>query len=198
MREMLSVLMVPTRTFERLRDRADWAWPFLLLGLLLMVATWMQSSNGALHFDIPRVDQWFQVYTQTILGFALRVLIVGGLLWFLNAMIKGEATYWQLCKVALFALVPYVLIELIRGVYVLMTGDVFLASDGPLKIAPDAWSYWLNVLFTLGSFLWVFVLTLVGTAVMSKRPQAVVVVWIFIGWFWVFPVAVVLVLMLLS
>jgi hypothetical protein len=195
---MLSVLTSPTRTFARLREPSDFAWPFLLLSLLLMIATSMQSGNGASSMLQWENGQLFWAYTQTLIGFAVRVLIVGGLLWFLNAMIQGEATYGQLCKVALFSLVPYVLIELIRGGYVLATGNLFLSNDHRVSLPPDEWSYWLNVLFSLGGFLWVFALTLIGTAVMSNRPRAAVVVWLVVGWFCVFPMLVVLVLMILA
>lgn len=197
MRELLSVLTSPTQTFERLRRTKNWAWPLLTLSLVLMIAVWMQSGDRA-STAVVLWNELFELYPQTILLFALRVLIVGFLLWFLNAMIQGEAKYGQLCKVALFSLVPYVLIELIRGVYVQMTGDLFLSNDSRVLTAPDQFSFWLNALFSLGGFLWMFVLTMIGTAVMSNRPRAAVVVWLVVAWFFIFPLTVIFVIMLVS
>lgn len=200
MNAMLSVLVSPKATFERIRDQGGhFAAPFIMV--LLISALIVLLSYPVIEYELSQtpglqgenapdmaVSMTFIVITSLVtalIGSAASLFITGLLLMLVNLVVRGEAKYMQLVKVAIFASIP----SLLQG---LLTGLLFQFMD-----PADA----MNIRFSLADLLdapsgfvaglanlvnpfliWGLAIMVIGTAVMGRKNTKSVAVWLLSGW----------------
>ncbi len=199
---IFQVLGSPTTAFERLRERGGWVAALVLITLLSVATTYLQwplvekevlvqlesqqPPIGAAELDmalgVTRVMAWV---TAAIMPAAL-MFFVGLLLFLLNMIVRGEGSYMQLSKVSLYSMIP----GLLGGL--LTTGlAVGLGADSISDVMLNGGVFFAEksgFLFTLASSvldpfgLWSLVLTVIGAAVMMRKPPKSVAVWIVGAW----------------
>ena len=196
------VLVSPTASFERLRDRGGWVAALILITLLsavMMYLQWplieqetiaqleaQQQPLGAAELDLAltfaRVGGWI---TAALMP-AITMFFVGLLLLLLNMILRGEGSYMQLSKVSLYSMVP----SLLGGL--LTTGlAVGLGADGVTDVMLNGGALFpekTGFLFTLVSSvldpfaIWSLVITVIGASSMMRKPTKSVAVWIVGAW----------------
>lgn len=201
MKAIFTVLFSPTQTFERIRGEGKhFALPFifvLLLSALTFVlgiplieyqAELMAPVDGTgAGFDEGAAVTVMTVtgIVGTLIGVAFSIFFGGLLLLLINLIVRGEAKYMQLVKVALFAGIPNLLQGLLFGI---MTR--FMEPAAALKLNFSLAAFFdssSGFLFGLASMinpftLWALALMVIGTAVMGRKPTKQVAVWLVAGW----------------
>lgn len=200
MNHLVSILFSPSETFERLRGKGGWIIPFISLMVITVIIVFLQMPmilqtaeetaelmGGTETAGVNIILAIAQVtgYLSAIFSVAFTMFVGGLLLLLVNVIVRGEATYMQLSKVALLASVPKVLGGLLTGILLRMTGaesitDVIL-SAGALIMEKKGF------LFSLANMinpftLWSLFLVIIGTSVMVKKGRSSVAIWIISGW----------------
>ncbi|ARU61383.1 hypothetical protein CBW65_10500 [Tumebacillus avium] len=204
MGNILGVLTQPAAAFERLRGKGGWVLTLLVLTALSVLGVWLQQDAmlGTVEQELIKLEEQGQAMpdsvrdiasaTAVIIGYVTAALsmvltmFVGGLLLLLvNLFVRGEATYMQLAKVALFSYIPTVIGVLLTGIIAFATGattmyDVSLTAGAFVSDKS-------SMLFVLGQMInpfaiWSLVLVIIGTSVMTRKGRGSVAPWIVIGW----------------
>ncbi len=205
MSNFFGVLTSPTATFERIRANGKgWVLALIVMVLLSVLALWLQQDaivgtiedefvrQEAKGVEIDKNIRDIAIASATIFSYFTAVvsvvltMFIGGLLLLLvNLFVRGEATYMQLSKVALYSYIPSLLSMLVTGIIAYSTGattmfDVMLNAGAFIEDKT-------SMLFVLAQMLdpfriWGLVVMIIGTAVMTRKGRGSVATWIVIGW----------------
>lgn len=190
-------------TFERIRDQGGhFVVPFLLIVALGIVtallnlplldyqAEQLGSSGQAIDPSInaemiKTITRITAVVTPAFVYSAI-IFISGLLLMLVNLVVRGEAKYMQLVKVALFSCIPGLLSGLLAAVLVQTMGPA-AAADLHFSLAAfmeDRTGFAYGLVSLVNPFvIWSLAITVIGTAVMARKPTKQVAVWLLGGWF---------------
>ena len=146
MGNLLSVLTSPTATFQRLKEQnGGWVLPMIVLIVLSLIGAWLIAPTTEAMIneqlaktpgldpalaELTKTSAAVTAYSGAILGIPLSIFIGGLLLLLLNLIVRGEATYMQLVKVALFSKVPGIISMLLVGVMTRVTAATSLYDVG--------------------------------------------------------------------
>lgn len=201
LKAILTVLVSPTKTFERIRDEGKhFVLPFIivLLGAILvfylslplveytseLVAT-PEDVEFALDEGVTKAIVTVTGLLGALIGTAISIFVGGLLLLLINLIARGEAKYMQLVKVALFAGIPGLLQGLLFGILLQFMDPAdtmnFNLSLGAFVDPSNVFVHGLANLFN-PFVLWGLALMVIGTAVMGRRPVKQVAVWLVGGW----------------
>jgi hypothetical protein len=204
MENFFGVLTSPKAAFERLREKGGWVITLLVLTAISLISVWLQSDAilGTVELEFDRQAQLGQDIPEDVRDIAIAsaglfsyvtgaisvvlTMFVGGLLLLLvNLIVRGEATYMQLSKVALFSYIPVAISALLTGIISFATGattvyDVMLNAGAFVEDKS-------SMLFVLASMInpfsiWSLLLLIIGTEVMTRKSRGSVATWIVIGW----------------
>ncbi|TCP55925.1 Yip1-like protein [Tumebacillus sp. BK434] len=204
MGNILGVLTQPAAAFERLRGKGGWVLTLILLTALSVLALWLQGDAmiGTIDQELSRQAERGQEIPETVRDLALAsalgigyvtaalsivlTMFIGGLLLLLvNLFVRGEATYMQLSKVALYSYIPTIIGTLLTGIIAYATGATSLFD---VSLTAGAFvSDKTSMLFVLAQMvnpfaIWSLVLMIIGTSVMTRKGRGSVATWIVIGW----------------
>lgn len=199
MKALLSVLVSPKATFERIRDQGGhFAAPFvtvlivaaltvlLTLPLVMDQIEQAQETAGAVMDEtITKAIAVTSAFLSGVAGTAASIFITGALLMIVNLIVRGEATYMQLAKVAMFSGVPGLLNGLLIGVLVqvMNPADAIGITISLADLVPDASGFLRGLAALANPFtLWGLALMVIGTAVMARKETKRVAVWLIAGW----------------
>ncbi len=201
MKVIVSVLHSPKKTFEYIRENGG---AFLIPFILVLIVT-----LGVAILQIPMIERAFEatdlsqlegtgmdvdaflkisIYSGvafSVVTIAAMVFITGLLLLLVNLIVRGEAKYMQLVKVAILAYIPSLINGILTGILARVT-DAQNVND--LTISLGAFlEQKEGLLFGLASMInpftiWYIALLVIGTAVMSQRPAKSVGIWIIAGY----------------
>lgn len=202
MRNLFTVLTSPGATFERLRGNGGWVISLIVLCVLSAAALWLQwpmieqqmteviESSGqpipAEDMDVVRAIGQFFVPVVAAVFPVFGMFFLGLLLFLLNMIVRGEGSYMQLAKVALYSLVPGALGGLLTAA--LAAG---LNAGSLQEVALNGGAFFAEksgFAFTLASSvldpfaLWSLVILVAGSAVMMKKSAMTVGIWIVGAW----------------
>lgn len=202
LKAMLSVLISPKATFERIRDEGGhFVLPFLAVLLIAVVTILLNMPlleyqagqfgqmevPGAEPID-PQASLVFMVIggaVAAVAGSAIAVFLGGLLLMIINLVVRGEAKYMELVKVALFSSIPGLIQGLIFAgmTHVMNPADIMTMtfSLADLVSFENGFLRGLAALFNPFS-LWGLALMVIGTAVMARQKTKRVAVWLIAGW----------------
>jgi hypothetical protein len=196
MKNLIQVIYAPSAAFEELRDnKGRWLLPMFVLIAATLLVFWLQmplileESRKAMEQQgyTGGVPPYVATTTYVVGGIsaAVMVFITGLLLLLVNLLVRGDAKYMQLVKVALFSSVPSVLQGIVIGTLARVT-EATSAKDIALN-AGVLFTEKKGLLYHLASMLdpfilWGIVLMVIGTAVMARKPRSSVAVWIVGGW----------------
>lgn len=202
MKNLFTVFVSPTETFQRVREKSKTAWIFPLILL-------MAVSTVAIYLQLPAMEQATidalkkqglvdpssmdsivastNVVTVITAPLSMAAMIfVGALLYvLLNLIVRGEAKYMQLVSMMSYAALPGMLGSLLTGIMVYATGakavtDVSISLGALIS---DKTSMLYYVLSLINPFaIWGLVLYVIGASVMMKRPRKTVGMWIVGTW----------------
>ncbi|MCI3921583.1 YIP1 family protein [Paenibacillus sp. TRM 82003] len=199
---LLQVLASPTRTFEKLREKGGWVLALIVVCVLTAGAVFVQwpvmeativeemekaqAGVPAEQMDMIMTFSKYSAIGGSVIGPIFMMFFVGLLLFLLNLIVRGEGKYMQFAKVALYSGVPPLLGSLLTAAMAVALGantiyDVTLSAGA---FFPEKSGFW----FTLASAalnpfaLWGLALTVIGTAVMSRRSIRTVGIWIVVVW----------------
>ncbi|ASS76597.1 hypothetical protein CIG75_17585 [Tumebacillus algifaecis] len=204
MGNFFGVLTQPTAAFERLRGKGGWVLTLILLMVLSVFALWLQNDAimGTIEQefnkqaeqgqpipdeikDVALASGKFITYFSGTLGVIVTMFLGGLLLLLVNLFVRGEATYMQLSKVALYSYIPSVIGIVLTGIIAYATGatslyDVSLSAGA---FVSDKSSMAFVIAQIINPFsLWSLALMIIGTAVMTRKSRGSVALWIVIGW----------------
>lgn len=197
MKNLVKVLFSPTETFERLRNKGGWIAAFIALAILAVINIWLQMplveklQNAELEKAGAAVTEQVVMITKLVsyivapISVAIAMFITALLLLLVNLVVRGEALYMQLAKVALFASVPTAISSLLAGLMIRIT-DADSMEDVQFSLGalvPDKQGLLYELANIVNPFrIWLLVLLIIGTAVMARKPRANIALWIIIGW----------------
>jgi hypothetical protein len=196
MSTMLSMLHSPTKTFEYIRERGgSFTIPLITLMVISLLAIILQIPMIERAIDAQEVDlgesgmstetvKQIAVYSAVILApvaVPAAAFFCGLILLLLNLIVRGEATYMQLVKVYLFSLIPNVISSILTGIMV-RNSDADSAKDilfslGALFQEKEGFLFGLANIINPFS-IWSIAITIIGAAVMMRRPIRTVGIWI--------------------
>lgn len=199
---IFQAMISPREAFEKLRERGGWVLGLILVCLLTAATIYVQwplleqsmiiemertgeaisEDNLELVMLMAKAAGWFGGLIAPVFS----MFFVGLLLFFLNLILRGEATYMQLAKVALSALLPGIAAGLLTAALaasagaksvldVTLTGGAFFAEKS-------------GFLFTLVTAVvdpfgwWGLALLVIGSSVMMRKRSKAVAVWIVGVW----------------
>ncbi len=198
MSTMISVLHSPTKTFEYIRERGgSFVIPLITLVILALVTVFLQLPIIERAMDLQKIEgdlaetgvsvdtvKTVGVYIAFIsapVGVAISAFFMGLLLLLLNLIVRGEATYMQLVKVALFSLIPGMINGLISGIMARVTNadseQDILFSLGALMQEKEGFMFGIANIFNPFT-LWSLAILIIGASVMCNRPMKTVGLWI--------------------
>lgn len=197
---LIAMVHSPKLAFEQLRERGGgFVLPFILGIVITIVGMVLQMpvlerellANEQLA-NTPGVDyEMMMAFTKWVavggaaLAMVVGIFITGLLLLLVNLIVRGEATYWQLVKVSVYAGIPGWLSLLLGGLLAMTTGASSVAdltiSAAVLLEQKEGLLYGIMSLINPFS-LWGLALMVIGTAVMGRRPASSVAMWIIGGW----------------
>jgi len=194
----LNVLHSPKQTFERIRDNGGaFLIPFILLIVISIVGAFLalpaiekQAEEQALTQPEVSAETFKTVavvssMVMTPIMIAAGVFITGLLLMLVNLIVRGEAKYMGLVKVAILSSIPSLIHSLITGVLA-RTADV--SNINELTISLGAFlEQKSGFLFGLASIvnpfgIWSLAIMVIGTAVMARKRTSTVAIWIIGGY----------------
>jgi hypothetical protein len=198
MNNFISVLHSPTKTFEGLRDRGGgFAVAFILLLVFTLISAYLQipiveRMMDAQEIETPGVSQetlktitiLFQVIGAPIFV-AAWIFILGLLFLLVNLIVRGEATYWQLVKVAVYSSIPSVINGLLTGILArntdAQTHNDLVISAGALFSEKEGFLFGLaNILNPFS--IWTLAIMIIGVSVMARKSASSVAIWIGGAW----------------
>jgi hypothetical protein len=199
MKALLTVLVSPRATFERIRDQGGhFAAPFVtvlvvaaltvLLTMPLVMHQLEQAGNemaAVMDDAVVKSVTIASSYVTAVLAQAVSIFIAGLLLMIINLIVRGEAGYMQLVKVALFSGVPGLINGLLVGVLVRVMGpaDAMGVSISLADALPETEGFLRGLAALVNPFtIWGLALMVIGTAVMARKPTKQVGVWLVSGW----------------
>lgn len=201
MKALFTVLVSPTKTFERIRDEGKHFVLPLILVLLVSMLTFVLSMplieyQAELVSPPEGVDAGFDAETMktittvtgaigVLIGVVISIFVGGLLLLLINLIVRGEAKYMQLVKVAMFASVPGLLLGLLQSIMIrFMDPADALSLNFSLGAFVDPSSGFLFGLANLINpfVIWGLAIMVIGTAVMGRRPVKQVASWLIAGW----------------
>ncbi|GIP54180.1 MULTISPECIES: YIP1 family protein [Paenibacillus] len=202
MKNLFTIFVSPTETFQRVREKSKTAWIFPLI--LLMVV-----STVAIYLQLPAMEQATMdalkkqglvdpsnidsiVASTNVVSIVttplsiVAMIFVGALLYvLLNLIVRGEAKYMQLVTMMSYAALPGMLGSLLAGIMVYAT-EAKAVTDVSISLAAlvsDKTSMLYYVLTLSNPFaIWGLVLYVIGASVMMKRPRKTVGMWIVGTW----------------
>jgi hypothetical protein len=205
MKNLVTVLLSPTNTFERLREKGGWLVAFIILILLSVLGQYLllptiiddalnviKEQIAAGKYPESQFDEDFNrsiITMSTMVGgviaLPLTVFFVGLLLLLVNLIIRGEAKYMQLVKVSLFSSVPSILALFVTVLLIYLTGasSMYEVSLSAAAFVEDKTSFMGTFLQYIGPFsLWGLFLLITGTSVMTRKSKSKAGLWIITGW----------------
>lgn len=198
MNTIISMLHSPTRTFETIRERGGgFTLPFILTLVIMALGMILQfpliekeilqqdlTTTGVEEGVLLAITKVFAVGGALFMS-ALTVFLGGLLLLLVNLIVRGEATYWQLVKVAVYAGIPGWINVLLSGLLARFSNaqniNELTISAAVLLEKKEGFLYGLMSMINPFS-LWGLALMIIGTAVMARRASTSVAVWIIAGW----------------
>lgn len=202
MMSLLQVLWSPKATFERLREQGGWVLALIVLTVLTVGITFLQwpfvekvmlDQFAAMPQEMPEdmleATMNISKYTAWIgAAFtpALTMFFVGLLLYLLNMILRGEGTYMQFAKAALYSYVPSVIGAIVttgllyaanaRSYYDMeLTGGAFFEEK-------TGYLYGFAASFLDPFGIWSLAVLIIGAAVMMRRPAKKAALWIGGAW----------------
>ncbi|HZG58616.1 YIP1 family protein [Paenibacillus sp.] len=198
---MFQVLVSPAAAFERLRGKGGWVvalvavtlataavahfqWPLIEREMMAQFERSGGIPEGELSI-VVNIAKYTALVTSLVMP-AFLMFFIGLLLYLMNLIVRGEGTYMQMSKVALYGMIPGLLGGLLTAA--LATG---LGAERLTDVTLTAGAFFAEksgFLFTLASAvlnpfaLWGLAVTVVGAAVMSRRPVRSVAPWIVGAW----------------
>src|SRR5690554_3830400 len=200
MSTMLSMLHSPMKTFEYIRERGgSFTIPLITLMVIALIAIYLQMPMLERVLDAQQIDMTgtgvseeslrqiglYSAAVMSVLSVPFFAFFFGLLLLLLNLIVRGEATYMQLVKVALFSLIPGLVSSMIAGIMVRMS-DVqsdkdMLFSLGAFFQEKEGFLFGLANIINPFS-IWSLAILIIGAAVMCQRPIKSVGLWIGAVW----------------
>ena len=194
---IIHVIFAPRATFERIRERGGGFVIPLLVLIAVCVITFMfnipflektaEQTAAERNLDVDMLRTTMIVsgaITAPVIASAM-IFIVGLLLLLVNLIVRGDAKYFSLVKVALLSTVPGWISSLLTGVLARMSDVDDLTqvsfSLGAFMTQKEGFLYGIAQLTNPFS-IWQMVLLVIGTSVMANKPSAAVGWWIIIGW----------------
>ena len=197
MKEIFSVLTSPKATFESIRERGGaFAIPFIFLLVGTLLALFLQLPVIEANFDASLLPDGTDVeaakQVSLIIGIIFAVIIMAGtvfvsglLLMLVNLVIRGEAKYMQLVKVAVLSSMPGLLSQFLIGILA-RTMDANTVSGINLSLGAlfeDRSGFLYALANLVNPFdLWGLAIMAIGTAVMARRATKRAAVWVVGGW----------------
>lgn len=197
---IFTMLHAPKLAFEQLRERGGgFALPFILGIIITLAGMLMQfpvlerellqneqiaNTPGVDEATMLAITKWVTVGGAAF-AMAVSIFISGLLLLIVNLIIRGEATYWQLVKVAVYSGIPGWLSLLVSGLLAMTTSanSVLDLTISAAVLLERKEGLLYGIMSLLNPFsLWSLALMVVGTAVMSRRASSSVAAWIVGGW----------------
>jgi len=193
---MISMLHSPTKTFEYIRERGgSFLIPLIMLLIIAVLIVFLQlpiiersmelqevnlEGTGISEDTMKQIGVYIAFVTAPIVV-AVSTFFMGLLLLLLNLIVRGEATYMQLVKVALFSQIPGLINGLISGIMTRATDaeseQDILFSLGALMQEKEGFLF--GVANILNPFtLWGLAILIIGASVMCRRPIRTVGLWI--------------------
>jgi hypothetical protein len=189
--DVVKVLYEPTTVFERVRERASFLAPYLVMcvvQVIIYVANMpflkadMAAQFAARPAGGPDPSKFLWIGAAFIpLGIAVALVIGGGLLWILTSLFGGEAKFSKLLSVAAYSAVPSVILLAVIGTLVLhMQGIGQITSPQDLQpalgldlLAPGTTGFVGAVLKAINPFaIWGLVLTAIGVSTTHRLPKS--------------------------
>jgi hypothetical protein len=188
--DVLKVLYEPTAVFERVRERPSFLLPYLVICVVQVaiyfvnmpfLRTAMAAQFAARPAGGPDPAKFLWIGAVFIpVGFAIGLLIGGGILWVLVSVFGGEAKFSRLLSVAAYSAVPAVVLLAIVGAAVLQlkgVGQITSPQDmqpalGLDLLAPGATGFVGAALRAINPFtIWGLVLTAIGVSVTHRLSK---------------------------
>jgi len=188
--DVLKVLYEPSAVFERVREKPSFLVPYLVI-CVVQVAIYfvnmpflragMAAQFAARPAGGPDPSKFLWIGAVFIpVGFAIGLLIGGGLLWVLVSIFGGEAKFSRLLSVTAYSAVPAVVLLTIVGAAVLQmkgVGQITSPQDmqpalGLDLLAPGATGFVGAALRAINPFtIWGLVLTAIGVSTTHRLSK---------------------------
>lgn len=200
MKNLFTIFVSPEATFKRVRESKT-AWIFPLMALLIMTFVTIYLQMPALEKDMLKSMQGQQfdpamqetimatgrisAYVVGAISPVIMIFVTGLLLMLLNLVVRGEGKYMQFVSIAAFSAMPGMIGGVLTGIMV-RTMEVQSAMDVSLSLGAfisDKSSQLYHLLSLANPFsIWGLVLSIIGSAVMMKRPRKTLAIWIIAAW----------------
>jgi hypothetical protein len=200
MKAMLSVLVSPKATFERIRDQGGhFVAPFIAILLIAAVSVLLtipllehqleqaveQAAGTELNAAAGMTIVVATAVVGALFGTAASIFIEGLLLMLVNLVVRGEASYMQLVKVSMFAGIPALIQGLIVGAMAqfVQPADLMNMTFSLADLLDSSGGFQRGLLQLVNPFtLWGLGLMVIGTSVMARQPVKRTAVWLLAGW----------------
>ena len=189
--DVVKVLYEPTAVFERAREKPSILVPYLVICVVqiaiyfvnlpfLRASMAVQMASRPAGGPDPSKFLWLGAVFIPV-GFAIGLLIGGGLLWVLVSVFGGEARFSRLLSVAAYSAIPSVVLLTSVGALVLhMQGVGQISSPQDLQpalgldlLAPAAKGFVGAVLKAINPFgIWGLVLTAIGVSTTHRLSKS--------------------------
>jgi len=188
--DVLKVLYEPSAVFERVREKPTFLVPYLVICAVQIAVYFvnmpflkagMAAQFAARPAGGPDPSKFLWIGAVFIpVGFAIGLLIGGGLLWVLVSIFGGEAKFSRLLSVTAYSAVPAVVLLTIVGAAVLQmkgVGQITSPQDmqpalGLDLLAPGATGFVGAALRAINPFtIWGLVLTAIGVSTTHRLSK---------------------------
>jgi len=188
--DVLKVLYEPSAVFERVREKPSFLVPYLVICAVQIAVYFvnmpflkagMAAQFAARPAGGPDPSKFLWIGAVFIpVGFAIGLLIGGGLLWVLVSIFGGEAKFSRLLSVTAYSAVPAVVLLTIVGAAVLQmkgVGQITSPQDmqpalGLDLLAPGATGFVGAALRAINPFtIWGLVLTAIGVSTTHRLSK---------------------------